>query len=111
MAECGYGLETLNTLRKFGSMYQGHPDVRFLPALEASTGSLGEGLSLAMGMALAARLTGPRARTDAGRRRNPGRPDLGSGDVRRGFTSWITWSLSWTTTTSSSTGSSRTSWS
>lgn len=57
MAECGYTpVETLKSLRKLGSIYQGHPDVRFIPALEASTGSLGEGLSLALGMGLAARL-------------------------------------------------------
>ena len=57
MAECGYcPKDQLNTLRKLGSIYQGQPDVRFLPALEASTGSLGEGLSLGIGMALAARL-------------------------------------------------------
>ncbi len=56
MADCGYTpVETLNTLRKLGSIYQGHPDRRFIPALEASTGSLGEGLSIAMGMGLAAR--------------------------------------------------------
>src|SRR3954468_8730064 len=57
LAECGYTpKDKLNTLRKLGSIYQGHPDVRFIPALEASTGSLGEGLSLGIGMALAARL-------------------------------------------------------
>ena len=57
LAECGYTpKETLNTLRKLGSIYQGHPDKRFIPALEASTGSLGEGLSFGIGMALAARL-------------------------------------------------------
>lgn len=57
MAECGYcPKDQLKTLRKLGSPYQGHPDVRFLPALEASTGSLGQGLSLAIGMGLAARL-------------------------------------------------------
>ena len=57
MAEWGYcDKSKLNTLRKLGSIYQGHPDVRFLPNLEASTGSLGEGLSLAIGMGLAARL-------------------------------------------------------
>ena len=57
MAECGYcPKDQLMTLRKLGSIYQGHPDVRFLPTLEASTGSLGEGLSLGIGMALAARL-------------------------------------------------------
>jgi transketolase len=57
MAECGYSFpDTLNSLRKLGSVFQGHPDVRFIPALEASTGSLGEGVSLGVGMALAARL-------------------------------------------------------
>jgi transketolase len=57
MAECGYcPQDQLMTLRKLGSIYQGHPDVRFLPSLEASTGSLGQGLSLGIGMALAARL-------------------------------------------------------
>src|SRR5574340_571978 len=48
--------DQLNTLRKLGSIYQGHPDLRFIPALEASTGSLGNGLSLALGMGCAARL-------------------------------------------------------
>lgn len=57
MAECGYTpLDQLETLRQMGSIYQGHPDVRFIPALEASTGSLGQGLSLGLGMACAARL-------------------------------------------------------
>ena len=57
MAELGYcPKDQLNTLRKLGSIYQGHPDVRFIPALEASTGSLGEGVSVAIGMGLAARL-------------------------------------------------------
>ncbi len=57
LAECGYTpKEALNTLRKLGSIYQGHPDKRFIPVLEASTGSLGEGLSAGIGMALAARL-------------------------------------------------------
>lgn len=56
MAECGYTpKDQLNTLRQLGSIYQGHPDKRFIPALEASTGSLGEGLSLALGMGTAAR--------------------------------------------------------
>ena len=59
MAEAGYAetpLDQLNTLRRYGSVYQGHPDMRFIHSLEASTGSLGEGLSLAIGMGLAARL-------------------------------------------------------
>ena len=46
----------LPTLRKLGSPLQGHPDKRFLPVLEASTGSLGQGISIGIGMALAARL-------------------------------------------------------
>jgi transketolase len=57
LAECGYTpADKLDTLRELGSIYQGHPDRRFIPALEASTGSLGQGLSLALGMGLAARL-------------------------------------------------------
>src|SRR5580693_1812192 len=64
MAECGYcPKDQLNTLRKLGSIYQGHPDVRFLPALEASTGSLGEGLSIGIGIALAAKLDGRPSRS------------------------------------------------
>src|SRR5579863_9423978 len=66
MAELGYcPKDQLNTLRKLGSIYQGHPDVRFIPALEASTGSLGEGVSLAIGMGWAARLNGSPSRTYA----------------------------------------------
>src|SRR5437879_10809793 len=57
MAECDYTPKNqLNYLRKLGSIYQGHPDVRFIPALEASTGSLCEGLSIGIVMALAAKL-------------------------------------------------------
>lgn len=57
MAEAGYTpVDQLITLRKLGSIYQGHPDKRFIPALEASTGSLGEGLSLALGMGESLRL-------------------------------------------------------
>lgn len=48
--------ESLRTLRKLGSPLQGHPDKRMLPILEASTGSLGMGVSLGIGMALGLRL-------------------------------------------------------
>lgn len=48
--------ENLGTLRKLGSMLQGHPDARSTPGVEASTGSLGQGLSIAVGMALAGKL-------------------------------------------------------
>ncbi|HTC94969.1 MAG TPA: transketolase [Terriglobales bacterium] len=57
LAEAGYiDPAILPTLRKLGSPLQGHPDRRMLPVLEASTGSLGQGLSIGIGMALAARL-------------------------------------------------------
>jgi transketolase len=57
LAEAGYlDPAIIPTLRKLGSPLQGHPDKRFLPVLEASTGSLGQGISLGIGMALAARL-------------------------------------------------------
>jgi transketolase len=48
----------LQTLRKIGSRLQGHPDPVRLPFLEAATGSLGQGLSIALGMALAAKTDG-----------------------------------------------------
>ena len=76
MAECGYTpKDQLNTLRKLGSIYQGHPDRRYIPALEASTGSLGVGLSLGIGMALAARLDGRPSRTYV---------MLGDGEIQEG---------------------------
>ncbi|OGW78534.1 MAG: transketolase [Omnitrophica bacterium GWA2_52_8] len=57
LAETGYfDRKLLPTFRKLGSPLQGHPDVRRLPGLEASTGSLGQGLSIGIGMALARRL-------------------------------------------------------
>ena len=48
--------EELMTLRKFGSPLQGHPDRIRCPGIEAATGSLGQGLSMAVGMALAGKL-------------------------------------------------------
>jgi transketolase len=59
MAEAGYlPVEELNTLRRIDSRLQGHPVLGTLPGIEASTGSLGQGLSIGLGMALAARLDG-----------------------------------------------------
>jgi transketolase len=49
-------IEDVVTLRKPSSPYQGHPHWLKLPGVEVSTGSLGQGLSIAIGMALAARL-------------------------------------------------------
>lgn len=57
LAELGYfPKEALFTLRQVGSILQGHPDMRKTPGVEMSTGSLGNGLSVAIGMALGARL-------------------------------------------------------
>ena len=51
-------LEDVVTLRKLGSPFQGHPHWLKLPGVEVSTGSLGQGLSISVGMAIAARLDG-----------------------------------------------------
>lgn len=57
MAEAGYfGAEELLTLRKFGTRLQGHPHNLSLPGIETSGGPLGQGLSIAIGAALAAKL-------------------------------------------------------
>jgi transketolase len=54
LAKAGYfPREELLTLRKLNSRLQGHPDRHRLPGIEASTGSLGQGLSVALGLALA----------------------------------------------------------
>ncbi|HEX3175333.1 MAG TPA: transketolase [Methylomirabilota bacterium] len=63
MAKAGYfPEEQLITLRKLGSPLQGHPDRTALPGIEAATGSLGEGLSVALGMALGLKLSRSPAR-------------------------------------------------
>jgi transketolase len=57
MAHAGYfPIEECNTLRKFGSRLQGHPERTRLPGLETTSGPLGEGLSQAAGMAYALRM-------------------------------------------------------
>jgi transketolase len=59
LARCGFfPVEELETLKTFGSNLQGHPDMRKTCGLEANTGSLGMGLSVANGMALAGRARG-----------------------------------------------------
>lgn len=59
MAERGYfPKEELKTLRHTGSRLQGHPSMHYLPGLDMSSGSLGQGISAAAGMALGARLKG-----------------------------------------------------
>lgn len=57
LAESGYfPVEELATLRQLNSRLQGHTDRRLTPGVESTSGSLGQGLSVAIGMALAARL-------------------------------------------------------
>jgi transketolase len=66
MAHAGYfPIAELMTLRKLGSRLQGHPSYRDLPALESSSGPLGQGLSVAVGAALAARMDKRRHRVYA----------------------------------------------
>jgi transketolase len=67
LAHAGYfKIEELKTLRKLGSRLQGHPHRKSLPGIETTSGPLGEGLSQAIGIALAAKLDGstgsPRAK-------------------------------------------------
>ena len=57
LAERGYfPKEDLVTLRKLGSYLQGHPDMKHIPGVDMSSGSLGQGISAAVGMALSAKL-------------------------------------------------------
>lgn len=60
LMECGYfdKESSIRTLKCLGSSLQGHPDMRKLPGIEANTGSLGQGVSLASGMAAGLRLNG-----------------------------------------------------
>ena len=66
LANRGYfPVEELKTLRKPGSFLQGHPDMRGTPGCDMSSGSLGQGISVACGMALASKLDGDRFRVYA----------------------------------------------
>lgn len=63
MAKRGFfPMDRVTTLRKLGSALQGHPDRIALPGIEAATGSLGQGISVAVGMALGLKLAGKAAR-------------------------------------------------
>ncbi len=67
--------EELKTFRKLGSRLQGHPDMKGTPGVDMTTGSLGLGVSAAVGMALAAKLTSKDFRTYA---------ILGDGEIEEG---------------------------
>jgi transketolase len=76
MAKAGYFPESqLVTLRKLGSPLQGHPDRVALPGIEAATGSLGQGLSMSVGMALGLKLAGRASRVYC---------VLGDGEIQEG---------------------------
>lgn len=64
LAEAGFFPKSeLSTLRRLGSRLQGHPVARMLPGVETSSGPLGQGISQAVGMALAAKLDNKKWRT------------------------------------------------
>ena len=64
LAQRGYfPVEDLKTLRHLGSYLQGHPDMKKIPGVDMSSGSLGQGISAAVGMALAAKLQNKDYRT------------------------------------------------
>jgi transketolase len=76
MARAGFFPESqVVTLRKLGSPLQGHPDRTMLPGIEAATGSLGQGLSIAEGEALGLKLSGSPARVYC---------ILGDGEIQEG---------------------------
>ena len=59
LARKGYfDLDNLKSLRKYGSILQGHPDMKTTPGIDFTSGSLGNGISIGLGMAVAAKLTG-----------------------------------------------------
>ena len=70
-----FPVEDLTTLRKVGSYLQGHPDMKHIPGVDMSSGSLGQGISAAVGMALSAKLSNEDYRVDT---------LLGDGDIQEG---------------------------
>lgn len=77
LAEKGFfPVETLLTLRKIDSILQGHPDKKKIPGVDMSTGSLGQGISAAVGMALADKIDGKDQRVYA---------LLGDGELQEGL--------------------------
>lgn len=76
LAQRGYfSKDLIPTFRKIGSILQGHPDMKHIPGVDMSSGSLGQGVSAAVGMALSAKLSGKDYRTYA---------LLGDGELQEG---------------------------
>ena len=71
-----FPVEDCLQLRKLGSRFQGHPNMHKVPGVEMSTGSLGQGFSVAVGMALAAKMDHPGSRVYA---------LLGDGEIQEGI--------------------------
>jgi len=71
-----FDTEELLSLRKMGHMLQGHPNMNYVPGVDMSTGSLGQGISAAVGIALAGQLDGSDYRTYA---------LLGDGELNEGL--------------------------
>jgi len=67
--------DVLWTFRKYGSILQGHPDMKHIPGVDMSTGSLGQGVSAACGMALSGKISGEKYRVYA---------ILGDGEIEEG---------------------------
>lgn len=70
-----FEIETLKTLRQIGSILQGHPDMKYIPGVDMSSGSLGQGISCACGMALSAKHFGDNYKVYA---------VLGDGEIEEG---------------------------
>ena len=70
-----FNISELKNFRKLGSVLQGHPDMKNIPGVDMSTGSLGQGLSVANGMAIAGKLDGKKYRVYA---------ILGDGEIEEG---------------------------
>ena len=70
-----FPVEDLTTLRKVGSYLQGHPDMKHIPGVDMSSGSLGQGISAAVGMAISAKLSNDDYRVY---------PLLGDGEIQEG---------------------------
>ena len=76
LANRGYfPVEDLKTLRHTGSYLQGHPDMKHIPGVDMSSGSLGQGISAAVGMAIGGKLSGDSYRVYA---------LLGDGEIQEG---------------------------
>lgn len=76
LAEKGYfSTDELLKLRKTGAMLQGHPDMKHIPGIDMTTGSLGQGISAAIGMALGGKLSGKNFTVYAA---------LGDGEIQEG---------------------------